>query len=75
MQKKAKPATHKNFHFFSLVHQLFFSVRRSLQEFIPAPARGRKGKSVRYGVGSKGSKRGSAGGLDIIVSIIVEIWK
>ena len=50
-------------------------MRRSLQEFIPAPARGRKGKSVRYGVGSKGSKRGSAGYLDIIVSIIVEIWK
>ena len=48
-------------------------MRRSLQEFIPAPARGRKGKSVRYGVGSKCSKRGIAGGLGIIVSIIGDI--
>ena len=40
---------------------------------MPAPATGRGGKGVGYGVGSEGSKRGSAGGLGIIVSIIVDI--
>ena len=42
---------------------------------MPAPATGRGGKGVRYGVGSEGSKRGSAGGLGISVGVTVDIWE
>ena len=48
-------------------------MRRSLREFKPAPAIGRGGKGVGYGVGKDGSKRGSAGGLGIKVGVTVDI--